>query len=291
MEVMKRHRYIVMLLMMVFTVSSLSAREKRALAVGIGKYEDPSWGRINADNDLDYVVRILEEYQFADVTLLKNEEATKDAIVKELEMLADRCGRGDVVYIHFSGHGQQVKDMDGDEDDGYDESWIPYDAYRKCCSKDDGSHHLVDDEINVMLDGLCQKIGAAGRLLVIVDACHSGDSSRGSLDDEGYVFRGVDDAFVPSANIPNHSLVDEKWIQISACEDYQMNFEVRKPKVGKLTYCLYRLRKRLPRMSDDELMDELTEMMDSPEMMSPLPQNPLLKEGQWKYDVKDVFVR
>ena len=70
-----------------------------------------------------------------------------------------------------------------------------------------------------------------------------------------------------------------------------MNFEVRKPKVGKLTYCLYKLRKRLPELSNDELMDELTDMMDSPEMVSPMPQTPHFGEGKDRYDVRNVFRR
>lgn len=286
---MIRFRYIYLLLILISC--SLGARERRALAIGIGQYEDKAWVRISADGDLSYVVKILEEHRFKDVAILKNEQATKDAIVKEFEGLIDRSGRGDVVYIHFSGHGQQVKDLDGDEEDGYDESWIPYDAYRKCCVKDDGSRHFIDDEINDLLDRLRRKVGEDGNILVVVDACHSGGSSRGGTEYEGYVSRGVNDVFVPSVRMSGRNVVKETWIEISACEDYQMNFEVRKPKVGKLTYCLYKLRKRLALMTDEELLDELTDMMDSPEMMAPMPQNPYLGEGKERYDVKDAFIR
>ena len=287
---MERYRYICLLTLLMITCS-LAARERRALAIGIGRYEDKAWSAVSAEGDLYYVGKILDEYRFSDITILKNEQATKGAIVREFERLIARSGKGDVVYIHFSGHGQQMKDMDGDEEDGYDESWIPYDAYRKCCEKDDGSRHLVDDEINHLLGGLRRKVGEDGDILVVVDACHSGGSSRGAAGLEGYVSRGVDDVFVPSADLASHKAVEETWLEMSACEEYQMNFEVRKPQVGKLTYCLYKLRKRLSRMTDDELMDELTDMMDSPEMMAPLPQNPHLGDGSKKYDIKNVFIR
>lgn len=288
---MRRFLFILQICMLLLIADNVSAREKRALAIGIGQYQDTSWGRINADNDLTYVLEILDMYRFSDVTILKNAEATKSAIVSEFEQLAARSGRGDVIYIHFSGHGQQMKDLDGDEKDGYDESWIPYDAFRKCCESDDGSMHLVDDEINALLDGLRQKVGDEGRILVVVDACHSGGSSRGAGEHEEFISRGVGDIFVPSAAPAPRNLASEEWVQISACEDYQVNFEVRKPKVGKLTYCLYKLRKRLPELSNDELMDELTDMMDSPEMISPMPQTPHFGEGKDRYDVMNVFWR
>ena len=133
---------------------------------------------------------------------LKNEEATKSRIVNEFKNLVGRSGRGDIVYIHFSGHGQLVKDLDNDEPDGYDESWIPYDAYRKCCKKDNGDMHLVDDEINVLLTELRQKVGDSGQILVVVDACHSGGSSRGrNYNDADVVSRGVNDVFIPAYKI------------------------------------------------------------------------------------------
>jgi hypothetical protein len=288
---MKLFRYIIPIILMSVMACGLAAQERRALAIGIGQYKDPMWGRINADSDMHYVSEVLEEFRFTDVTVLKNEEATKSAIVSEIADLTRRSGKGDIVYVHFSGHGQQVKDLDGDEDDGLDESWIPYDAYRKCCLEDDGSMHLMDDEINVLLGRLRDKVGDNGQILVVVDACHSGGSSRGAVEDEDFISRGVGDVFVPSAAPVSRSLVREDWIQISACEDYQVNFEVRKPKVGKLTYCLYKLRKYLPKLSNDDLWNELTDMMDSPEMISPMAQNPHFGEGKDRYDVRNVFRR
>lgn len=287
MKKMQRFVYVIMLML---TACTLTAREKRALAVGIGVYQDPAWGKIHADKDLAYVGSILEMYGFTDVTFLKNEQATKEEIVKSFEGLECRCKEGDVVYIHFSGHGQQVKDISGDETDGYDEAWIPYDAYRKCCPEDDGSRHLVDDEINVMLAKLRDKVGRDGQILVVVDACHSGNSSRmpKSIMTE-FVARGVSDIFVPSAQASVSENVTEDWLLISACEDYQVNFEVRKPGVGKLTYAIYKLRKVLPIASNEVLLKKLVEIMNSPDFVGPISQNPRFDGDD--HNVKDVFKR
>lgn len=279
---MKTARLILSLLVLVMTVCTLTAQERRALAVGIGQYEDPSWGKINADNDLEYVSEILDMYDFDDVTFLKNTQATKEAIVKAFADLSRRCHMGDIVYVHFSGHGQQVKDIDGDEEDGFDESWIPYDAYRQCCKEDDGSRHLIDDEINLMLAELRRKVGKSGQILVVVDACHSGKSSRlGKNVHEDFICRGVRDAFIPECRVESGELISEDWLLISACEDYQVNYEVRKPRVGKLTYCLYKLRSLLPKMSNDGLKAMLEELMESDEMIAPLPQNPHIDGNQY----------
>ena len=147
-----------------------------------------------------------------------------------------------MVYIHFSGHGQLVTDVNGDEKDGWDEAWIPYDAYLHYDgSRDKGEKHLIDDEINALLTAIRNKIGSEGKMLVVVDACHSGDSSRGQ-DDE--IVRGVKEEFViPIGKKKTAEKLPEQWITLSACKDYQLNQEMKSPQVGKLTYTLYTLSK------------------------------------------------
>lgn len=288
---MNRLKIILPLFLMVMAACALMGQERRALAVGVGRYKDPAWARINADNDLEYVGRILDMYGFDDVTYLRNEMATKAALVSAFEDLADRCKAGDVVYVHFSGHGQQVTDLDGDEDDGLDEAWIPYDAYRVCCSADDGSKHFIDDEINFLLAGIRRKVGPDGRILVVVDACHSGHSSKAHVKaGDAFVCRGVNDVFIPEYKQKTRPVISEDWILISACEADQVNFEVRRLRVGKLTYCLYKLSSFLPRLSNDGLKEMLHKLMDSDDMLAPMPQNPHF-DGDRQYKVQDVFKR
>lgn len=144
------NRITLTLLLLTLCLSSL-AGTRRALVIGVGTYEDPEWIRINGDKDVKLVVDMLKLNIFHDIATLTQKEATKSAIVKEFKALAERCAEGDTVYIHFSGHGQRMTDIDGDEEDGWDESWIPYDAYRKYSGKDQGEKHLCDDEIGVLL--------------------------------------------------------------------------------------------------------------------------------------------
>lgn len=245
------NKYIVIIMCLAFV--SASAQTRRALVIGIGQQEDKTWGKINGERDVPFVEEMLKNAKFktGNVKKLVNQQATKEAIVKAFKSLASQSKCGDMVYVHFSGHGQQMKDVHNDEKDGLDECWIPYDAYRKPCEMDRGEKHLTDDEVNYYLNAIRDKIGDTGKMLVVIDACHSGGATRG---DEDEVVRGVEDIFEAIKSFiwgsstekgktdvnPNAQVNKERWITISACKSDQVNFEMKSPAVGKLTYAIYK---------------------------------------------------
>lgn len=220
----------------------LSAQTKRALVIGLGEQQDKSWAKIHGDNDVMYVKAMLERAGYSEIDTLVNKQATKEGIVAALQNLTNKCNNGDMVYIHFSGHGQQVTDVDGDEEDGWDEAWIPYDAYfRYDEQKYRGENHLIDDEINVLLTNIKGKIGGTGAMLVVIDACHSANATSG-IDTDGEV-RGARDRFVIPIKGKGHAEKrPEQWLTLSACEQsYQQCKELKMPQVGCLTYALCRV--------------------------------------------------
>lgn len=268
------------LTLLLFLSLPVSAQTRRALVIGIGEQKDNSWAKINGDKDVPYVQQFLISAGYKDVRTLINQQASKIGIVSAFKKLACKCSVGDVVYIHFSGHGQLVTDVNGDEQDGWDEAWIPYDAYKKYCKEDKGEKHLVDDEINVLLTTIKNKIGEHGKILVVVDACHSGDSSRG--DDLDETVRGVYNKFViPVRRKAKSNKPAEQWLTLSACKDYQLNQEMKSPQVGKLTYALYMLSKEgvLTIEAIDRFMKRYR---------SRLPQAPVLT-GIKDYDISDFL--
>lgn len=220
----------------------LPAQTKRALVIGLGEQKDKSWAKINGDKDVQYIQAMLKRARYDKITTLVNKQATKAGIVDAFQKLATKCRVGDVVYIHFSGHGQQVTDVNGDEDDGWDEAWIPYDAYfRYNEQKYRGENHLIDDEVNVLLANIKGKIGSKGKLLVVIDACHSAHATSG-VDTDGAV-RGARDSFVIPISEKGHTEKgSELWLTLSACEQsYQQLKELGTPQVGCLTYALYKV--------------------------------------------------
>ena len=283
---MRKVKLLLGLLLLIGGFLSVNAQKKRALVIGIGQYEDSRWGRIHGDSDVDYAVSMLKKNGFEDIQTLRNAAASKSAIIAAFHDLTERCRKGDKVYIHFSGHGQQVTDLDGDEDDGWDEAWIPYDAQPYYSAKYKGEKHLIDDEVNALLSGIKEQIGSAGRLLVIVDACHSGNATRESGDTT--IARGFDKKFEIPAEKPRcKPSLAEDWITISACLSYQVNWEMSSPAVGKLTWCLHSLSGSLGRLSNQDLKTSIIRIMQ--ENPGPLEQIPDIT-GNWsKESVKELF--
>lgn len=259
------------------------SQSKRALVIGLGQQEDKNWGKINGDKDVAYVQKMLKNAGYKEIRTLINKQATKARIVAAFASLTNRCMAGDMVYVHFSGHGQQVTDVNGDEkSDSLDESWIPYDAYLSYGEKDRGEKHLIDDELNVLLTAIKNKIGNQGKMLVVVDACHSGDSSRGDEDDD-VVTRGVwNDFVIPHKKKAKSKKAPERWLTLSACEDFQLNQEIKNPQVGKLTYALYMMAQK--RKFD---FKDIETFMD--QYRARLPQNPVLTGETTKYNISDFI--
>lgn len=297
---MKTINVILFVLLMLSVSVAVTAQTRRALVIGVGQQEDKAWGKINGDRDVPFVAEMLKSAKFktGNVKKLVNQQATKAAIVNAFKSLASQSKRGDMVYVHFSGHGQQMKDLHNDEKDGLDECWIPYDAYRKPCEKDKGEKHLTDDEVNYYLNAIRDKIGDAGKMLVVIDACHSGDATRG---DEDEVVRGVEDIFEaiksfiwgPSADKgkveenPNAQVKKERWITISACKSDQVNIEMKTPAVGKLTYAIYTKAKESTGNDNDDFFRIIRMFVNS--NTGSRPQCPVMTGEIDRYRITDII--
>lgn len=266
---MKRGLIISMLLL-----SLCANAEKRALIIGIGAYPDVDygWHTINGDNDVFLAQEIVRSNGFSahHLTSLVNEQATFRAITQAFQELIQVSKQGDVVYIHFSGHGQQVTDLDGDEQDGYDEAWIPYDALQEPSDTYHGERHITDDQLNEWLHRLRAKVGKAGTIIVVSDACHSGTATRDITNPAE--IRGAHSKFKLTG--VKHSYTAQRaieWISISACADNECNRQHRLSdgrQCGSLSYALYLLRNELAAIPFDQLADKLKETI------SPLVSRP-----------------
>lgn len=288
---------IIILLLYALLALPVSAQTKRALVIGLGQQKDRNWGKINGDKDVGYVRQYLQEANFKNVTTLINRQATKQGISSAFRRLTAACRLGDVVYIHFSGHGQQMLDMHRDETDGLDECWIPYDAYRYACKEDRGEKHLTDDEVNVWLNAIRDKVGDRGRILVVIDACHSGDATR---DDGRETTRGVGDIFKAMASLITDAAdngitaadkavpLPERWITLSACRSDQKNSEMRKPAVGKLTYAIHSILKTRPQCGNVDFLKLIRKFVYA--NAGKYPQTPVMTgEGVNKYRITDIL--
>ncbi len=169
----------ILLLLQAFCFS-LQAQTKRALVVAIGQY-NPEWSPTSALNDTAILLPTLRKQGFMDIRVLTNTQATKVNILTAIAALKQTSKVGDIVWFHFSGHGQQMTDiLMPDENDGLDETLIPYGAPREWKEGIRTDLHLRDEELGEGLSQVAMALGTAGQLLVTLDACHAGSGLRGS---------------------------------------------------------------------------------------------------------------
>src|SRR5690606_35792219 len=100
------------------------------------------------------------------ITTLIDAQATKNGIVDAITTLQNKIKKGDIVVFHYSGHGQQIFDDNGDEVDGLDEALVPYDAFVKYTHNYKGQNHLRDDELGNIIANFRNKLGKQGQLLL-----------------------------------------------------------------------------------------------------------------------------
>lgn len=260
---------------------SLMGQTKRALVVGISDYPQTdanSWALIHGVNDADLVTSVLKKQSFK-VTKICDKAATANKIRTELKKMIVSCHQGDIVYLHFSCHGQPFEDQDGDEEDGWDESIIPYDAkmqYNK--GKYEGTNHIIDDELYGYLQKMRKAVGEKGMICVVIDACHSGGSSRGEEDEETQMFvRGTKNAFSPSGkdfrpriNAKGNFQIPKDTdsgniVILEACRSYQSNYEIKESGkyYGSLSYYVSQVLEQKALSLNLDWVMEVKKMMDA----------------------------
>lgn len=238
-----------------------NAQIKRALIVAIGNYPTSSgWEEISSINDYPLIEKALVKQQFEEknIAILADSAATKTGIEAALNKLIVQSGRGDIVVIHFSSHGEQIEDDNGDEVDGLDECIVPYGAIlseNRNEFKKFAPGYFRDDEFGSMITLLRNKLGKEGDVLVSIDACHSGTGTRGvgakirgskpamvSNDFENRKQNAHDTAGVFKDN--NNTILNKDaatYVVISASQAQEKNSECYdddKNPVGSLSYAL-----------------------------------------------------
>ncbi|MGE0160185.1 MAG: caspase family protein [Gemmatimonadales bacterium] len=176
---MKRHASLAALLalpLLAFGPQERTAATHWALLVGISDYinfDDVEGGDLpGAEQDARRIrdVLVMKGYvPDSNIRLLLNREATRAAIEESITgWLAERARPGDNVTIFFAGHGSQMWDESGDEDDGLDETLAPADVMATSTEND-----ISDDTFNAWLGAL-----PTDNVVVILDNCNSGTGTR-----------------------------------------------------------------------------------------------------------------
>ncbi|HEY2675794.1 MAG TPA: caspase family protein [Steroidobacteraceae bacterium] len=150
-------------------VISQEGGAKRALLIGINEYEAVPALR-GSINDVETMREVLESrwgFPEANIRVLTDRAATRAGILAALEDLVTTAGPRDTVYLHYSGHGSEVEDLNGDEENGFDQTLVPQDG------RSGSVRDIIDDEIAMFIARL-----QAQSAIIVLDSCHSGTATR-----------------------------------------------------------------------------------------------------------------
>ncbi|MEO8600962.1 MAG: caspase family protein [bacterium] len=143
---------------------------KKALMIGINRYRIAGADLRGCVNDVKNMESVLTEvygFRRKDIARLLDFAATTTAMKAAINTLIKESKRGDVLLLHYSGHGSNVPDKNGDEADHRDEILCPTDL--------DWKKPLLDDWLRTAID----RVKARGAsLTVVMDCCHSGSITR-----------------------------------------------------------------------------------------------------------------
>lgn len=133
-----------------------------------GHYQGWDGKLVACEFDANDMAELAKGKGFATQTLL-TEAATAQALTSAVEKTAETLQSGDILLLSYSGHGGQVPDTNGDEQDRMDETWVLFDR------------QVVDDE----LFALWSKFKPGVRIAIFSDSCHSGTVAREAVDAVG----------------------------------------------------------------------------------------------------------
>lgn len=194
-----------------------NTKKSKALLVGINYIHSDNnirlYGCINDAKHMQDVLQTNYGIENDDIIILvdddddENKWPTKHNIEQSLHKLIDESENLSDIWIHYSGHGSYIDDIDGDEKDGKDEVLIPCD-YRK-------NGVIVDDYFfNILNDCKCP-------VFLTIDCCHSG-----SMSDLTY-------SFTPYGNRRFIRKIERKEVMenrnlymLSGCRDDQTSADV-----------------------------------------------------------------
>lgn len=161
------------------------------------------------------------------------------------------------MYFHYSGHGSQSKDNNGDEIDGLDETLCPIDF---CFSG------MITDDI--VRSHLAQKVPIFSELVAVIDACHSASS----MDLLWNVKNTLSGTYTASKSA-NYTPTQGDVIVLSGCRDFETSADVcmSGSYQGALTHSLLQALKTNKTYTHAELLTTIRDYIKTNKLSSQVP--------------------
>jgi len=183
---------------------------KRALLIGIN-YTGSSCQLNGCINDVKNIKNLLlaNGYQESNMTILTDDNPlmmpTRANILREFERIATIPATE--IFVHYSGHGSNVRDQNNDEVSGFDSVIVPYDFLT--------ADVILDD----VLFQIVSKIGCKATMLF--DSCNSG-----SVCDLPYSLSYSNERIFQSTTKRVARMKNPSIYMISGCRDSQFSSDV-----------------------------------------------------------------
>lgn len=171
---MKKYKLLFLILFVNYGITNLFSQTSKTyhLIVGLEYINDSNYSaRHNrtydqkatsgVPNDIFKMKRIAERNDHI-ITTLTNEKATVKNVMSEIISIGKQIKKDDTFFLYFTGHGDVIKDVNGDEESGYDQVLVLYDDF------------LLDDDIYTLLTNYF----TTTKNIMVVDACHSSTSYK-----------------------------------------------------------------------------------------------------------------
>lgn len=188
---------------------------KKALLIGIDY--------LNTDNQLNGCINdivnmsnmLIDAYDYNknDIIMLRDDYSnntlipSRNNILNNLNYLVSQSNNLTELWIHYSGHGSQIKDFNGDENGGMDSIIVPCDYAM--------SGVIVDDELlNIIRNVKCKTI-------LIFDSCNSG-----TICDMPFYIEYKTPTVYAMKQISNFKIVNPNIFVFSGCKDTQYSSDV-----------------------------------------------------------------
>ena len=227
-----RVRFLSVLLGLALLPLALEAQTRRALVVGINRYDavsDASGAQFTATrritnlsgavNDATAMRDLLvARFGFAAdrTTLLTDGAATRDGIVQAVNAMLAASQAGDVVVFYYAGHGSQRRNSLSPSPSKLDQTIVVADA-------NIGAYDIRDKELGRLFAPFLDK---GVELVLIFDSCHSGSITRGALSETVERWAAIDERDAADPGLGRDESPDRRGaLVISAAQDYQPALE------------------------------------------------------------------
>lgn len=162
------------------------APRRRCVLIGIDQYPKCASRLRGCENDVRLMQHVLMNrfcFEAADIHVLINKQATRTAILDELEWLVEQSRPEDTAVLFFAGHGSRR--LAASKLSGWDQTLVPADSGRGIYPNLD----ISDDEIKAWLLRLAENTAL---ITLLFDCCHAATQHRD-------VFAGLTRSLPPDA--------------------------------------------------------------------------------------------